>query len=111
METLTLEQASYLDEIIGVIAVVISLVYLGLQVKQNTRSIRIQIVHDLSSQFREHQAAIAHDKDLADIFLRAVYSYEKLNTQEQLRFNLLGAAVLRVLNELEFQRGEKINHI
>ena len=106
MESFTLEQASYLAEIIGVIAVVVSLIYLGLQVKQNTRSMRIQTVHDLSAQFREQQTGIAHDKDLAAIFHRGMYSYEKLDTHEQLRFSMLAAAVLRILNELDFQRRE-----
>jgi len=106
MESFTLEQASYLAEIIGVIAVVLSLIYLGLQVKQNTRSMRIQTVQDLSNQFKESQASIAHDKDLADIYHRAVFNYEQLDPLEQLRFNLLIASVLRVLNELFFKRDE-----
>ena len=106
METLTLEQASYLAEIFGVIAVVISLIYLSLQVKQNTRSMRIQTVHDLSSQFKEAQASIAHDKDLADVYHRGVFNYDQLEPLEQLRFNLLVTSIVRVLDELLFQRSE-----
>ena len=39
METFTLEQASYLAEIIGLLAVVASIIYLAIQVKQSTRDI------------------------------------------------------------------------
>ena len=106
MESLTLEQASYLAEIIGVIAVVISLIYLGLQVKQNTRSMRIQTVHDLSNQFKEAQASIAYDKDMADIYHRGVFNYDQLDPLEQLRFSMLVTSVTRVLDELLFQRAE-----
>ena len=42
METLTLEQASYLAEIIGVIAVVTSLIYLALQVRSSNQTSLIE---------------------------------------------------------------------
>ena len=51
METLTLEQAYYLGELLGVIAVVTSLIYLALQLRQNTLSIRMSNVQALSSQY------------------------------------------------------------
>lgn len=51
METLTLEQAYYLGELLGVIAVVASLIYLTLQLRQNTLSIRMSNVQALSSQY------------------------------------------------------------
>ena len=40
MEAMTLEQSAYLAEIVGVFAIVASLVYLGFQVRQNTRTTR-----------------------------------------------------------------------
>ncbi len=45
METLTLEQASYLAEIIGVVAVVGSIIYLAIQVKQSTQAAKITAAH------------------------------------------------------------------
>ncbi len=39
METITLEQMSYIAEILGVIAVIASLIYVGIQLRQNTESI------------------------------------------------------------------------
>ena len=106
METLTLEQASYLAEIIGVVAVVASIIYLAIQVKQNGRSLRVQTVHDLSSQFKEAQSSIAHDKELADIYHRGVFNFDQLDSLEQLRFNLHVASLVRMLDELLFQYKE-----
>ena len=106
MESITLEQASYLAEIIGVVVVVISIIYLAIQVKQNTRSMRIQTVHDISSSFKAAQASIAHDKDLADVYHRGVFNYDQLEPLEQLRFNLLVTSIVRVLDELLFQHAE-----
>ncbi len=44
METITLEQSPYLAEIVGVFAIVVSLIYLTLQVRQNTRTTRLETV-------------------------------------------------------------------
>ncbi len=49
METLTLEQAYYIAEIIGVLSIVMSLVYVAVQIRQNTVAIRSdtsQSIHD-----------------------------------------------------------------
>jgi len=86
--------------------VVISVLYLAVQIKQNTRSMRFQAVHELSSLFMGAQSAIAHDKDLAGIYLRGVHSFDALNPEEQVRFSLQVAAVLRVFAELHFHRTE-----
>ena len=40
MESLSLEQVSYLAEIIGVAAVIGSIIYLAIQVKQSTQAMR-----------------------------------------------------------------------
>jgi len=88
MESLTLEQVYYLAEIIGVVAVVASIIYLAIQVKQNGRSLRIQTVHDLSSQYSDVQASLAYDQEMVDIYHRGIYNFDQLDNQEQLRFNL-----------------------
>ena len=53
MESLTLEQLYFMSEIIGVITVIISLIYVGLQVKQNTHVVRLNIVHNIEEGQRE----------------------------------------------------------
>ena len=42
MEAITLEQASFIAEIVGVLTIVISLVYLSLQVRQNNQHLKEQ---------------------------------------------------------------------
>lgn len=46
---MTLEQASDLSQIIGAISVVASLVFVGLQIRQNTRSQRVVAVNSLTA--------------------------------------------------------------
>ena len=47
MTSMTLEQASFIAEIIGVFAVVASLVHLALQLRQNTTAVRLSTLHDV----------------------------------------------------------------
>ena len=86
METLTLEQAYYLSEIIGVFAVVISLIYVGLQVKQNT----------IATQTASTQAYVAADSDvvglinsspnLADVLHQGANGLSSLIDRKRCRF-------------------------
>jgi hypothetical protein len=46
---MSLEQASYLSQIIGAIAVLASLVFVGVQVRQNTKSQKVVAVDSLSA--------------------------------------------------------------
>ena len=106
MELQSLEQLSYIGEIIASFAVVISLIYLAFQVKQNTSSLRMQTVHQLSSHYVEAQASLAHDKDLCEIYHRGVFKFDELDPLEQMRFSFKLASFLRIFDELHFQYGE-----
>ena len=106
MEILALEQISNIANIIGVVLIVISLVYVAIQIKQNTSSVRLQTVHDLYSQFVEAQASLAHDKELCEIYHRGVFKFDELTPLEQMRFTFKIASFFRVFDELHFQYAE-----
>jgi len=65
METLTLEQAYYIGELVGVIAIVGSLIFLTLQVRQNTQIIRTGAMNQLSSTLVESLFALAWDTEIS----------------------------------------------
>lgn len=52
MEIVTLEQAYYTAEIIGIIAIVISLIFVGRQLSQNNRSLRIAAIQLHNDTYR-----------------------------------------------------------
>jgi hypothetical protein len=67
METLSLEQIYYLGQIIAAGAVVITLIYVGLQVKQNTHAVNLATAHNVSESLRDSQALIVQNEGLCDI--------------------------------------------
>jgi hypothetical protein len=77
-----------LGEFIGGIAVVISLVYVGLQIRQNSNSVRAasQIaIKQLSSAITSHLSA----PDMARIYLHGLKDSSALSGEDRVRFNSL----------------------
>ena len=103
METLTLEQGAYLAEIIGVIAVVTSLIYLAIQLRQNTKSIRLSTLHDISSLYVSVMTMHSHDQEASDLWYKGLNDYDNLSQGERTRFIIFIGATMRILNEQFYQ--------
>ena len=86
MESFTLEQASYLAEIIGVIAVVISLFYVGLQIRQNANAIRLNAAHNITEELRDIYSFFTRDIKIAEIVLKGMKDPESIEGPEHLLF-------------------------
>ncbi len=72
MDSLTLEQASYLAEIIGVIGVVISLFYIGFQMKQHTFALQVSTAHQISEQLHMFYSFTGQDAETSAIFIKGM---------------------------------------
>lgn len=82
---MTLENLAALAEIIGAIAVVISLIYVGYQVKQNTSAIQTQVHESVVGHVLEAEGALLHNADLAQVMVKAYSKPESLTPDEMLR--------------------------
>ena len=78
------EAIGAIGEATGAIAVVLSLIYLAIQIRNQTNESRAATVHEISEAHRESVAAIS-DGPLADIFVRASEDYESLSSADALR--------------------------
>jgi hypothetical protein len=80
------EAIGAVSETIGAIAVIITLVYLAIQIRQNTSTLKsgaTQGAHDQSSQLYE---TLASDPDLGEIFARGLEAPDTLDQRETARF-------------------------
>ena len=82
---MTLEQYAYLAEIIGVIIVVVTLVYLSLQVRQGANLMRSEARQALMNNTRGQVLAYLDNVDLFD----KMSDEEKLSPADQMRFSSL----------------------
>jgi hypothetical protein len=89
-------------EVLGAIAVFMSLLYLALQIKNQNKESRMNAMHDISIGFRD---AITHfaSADIADILVRANKDYASLTEVEAQRLIILFGQLFRAWEEAFFQ--------
>jgi len=102
---LNLQKTSLVAEIVGGVAVVVTLVYLTIQVQQNTdatRSATWQSTQDAETRF---DAMLTQDPVLLDLFTRGmVDGIDALDTElEQARFLLAGKQLLDLFHTHHYQ--------
>ena len=93
-------------ELIGAIAVVITLIYLAIQVRQNTRAIRLDTGHAITEEFRGMFALMAEHMELADLVHRAATDPASISGAEKVRYYGLNGNFVRALENAYIQRSE-----
>lgn len=73
---ITLEEASYIAQLIGVVAVIVSLAYLSMQVRQNNKMIRLSTLHDISSLYVSCMLTMSHDQESTDLWVNGLTRFE-----------------------------------
>jgi hypothetical protein len=82
-----LEKAAYLSQIIGAAAVVVSLIYVGRQISDNTTEVRANSGRELIVFGQEIDSWLMTNPDLADILAAGSSDYEALSPSHRLRFD------------------------
>lgn len=81
-----LESLANLGEIIGAIAVVVSLIYLAVQVRQNTQAQRTENFSRALDRVAAMQAALSQNSETSVIFAKGVVDPSKLTPRERMQF-------------------------
>ena len=81
---MSLEAWAAIAEIIGAIAVVLTLAYLAMQIRQNSNAIRSSNATTIHINNQNLAQAPMMDRELGDIILRAVIGEEELSPSEKL---------------------------
>ena len=92
------EVLSTLAEVIGAAAVVVSLIYLGVQIRQNTRQVeeqakgqRFAVLGVLGDQWRGFRSNVTSDPRAANIWRRGNEDLSQLEADERVSFDFLMA--------------------
>jgi len=83
------EAIATIAEIVGAVGVIASLVYLAVQIRDNTRSSRIQQQQESTKQFVDFMDILLLNPDLAALHDKGRDHPDKLDTEELLRFRRL----------------------
>jgi hypothetical protein len=83
------EAISAIGQIIGAIAVVISLIYVASEVRRNTRTTHITAIRSMHDAFNHWIQQVAQYPDLADVYNRGIHDFESLEGTDLTRFFIL----------------------
>ncbi len=78
-----------IGEILGAIAVLITLAYLAIQIRQNTQSVATSVYESAMSGFNEVNRYISVNAELSSIVRRGSVDPSSLNEEERFRFNFV----------------------
>ena len=85
-----------IGEIIGALAVVASLIYLAVQIRQNTRQISLSLESSKLAAFEQNvesgnraREALISDPAVAELFLKGLADYRNLPPTDRFRCNML----------------------
>lgn len=82
-------------EIISAIAIVASLVFVGLQIKQNTDASQVNSYQILASQIIDMGTLIAQDETLAEAYRKSNVANQELSDLESTRLTLMFIGMIR----------------
>ena len=97
------EALGALAELLAAIAVLPTLVYLALQLRQNTRALQSSTFQDLSATMSLSSEMIASTPEVASLIVRANHGLAELNEEERVRFSFLLMLDFRRLESLYVQ--------
>lgn len=97
-----LENLGNLGDFLGGIGVVITLLYLAMQIRQNTKQLRADaeaaLTRSLEGQTEEIGnwiGSIAESRDVAEVWARGLENLDGLDQTDKLRFDYIGARLLQ----------------
>lgn len=91
---LGLSQLASIAEIVGAAAVVISLLYVGAQVRDSARAVRSAAVTDANASVQAWYLNISDNRRMSEIWLEGLLSPEPLETNDEFQFMMTAHAAL-----------------
>ena len=82
---MSLSDLANIGQVIGAIAVVISLIYVALQIRQNTSAIRSATAQSVHEHFANWYQSFARDASLAEVGVKGLKDYSTLSEMEKAR--------------------------
>jgi hypothetical protein len=78
-----------IGEIIGALAVFLTLIYLSMQIRQNTRAVQASAVDSAINQVNHIRDAVFTDPEVTSMFRRGNEDPESLSEEDKIRYRLL----------------------
>ena len=101
------EAIGAVGEIVGAMAVIATLIYLSVQLRQNTRTIKLSSTQAVTEELQAMFSLLSSDQSLAEIFAEAGKS-DELSGANLVRYYSFNANLLRVYENAFLQKQENV---
>jgi len=88
-----------LSEMIGSAGVIVSVIYLAVQVRKQVEESRLAATRDLAAQFQDSVKLFAEDEKLVEIYRKGIADYDSLPETDRLRLSICLINTLRVIEQ------------
>ena len=82
---MSFEQISYLAQIVASVGVIVSLIFVGLQIRQNTGALQRNEHNSTMAQWTVIRMAIAKNRDIAELMTAGLHGERAMDAADQLR--------------------------
>jgi hypothetical protein len=86
---MTIEELGNLGDFLAAIATIITLIYLALQIRQNTSLLKLSELRGIQDDADRWRSLLIENKDVASIYRRGLLDPESLDADDRLRFRML----------------------
>lgn len=86
---MTLAELGSIGELVGALGVILSLIFVGIQVKRNTAMLQTASRETSTNRTIDTTRFLAADPEIARLFLKGSQNYEALDLEERFRFGML----------------------
>jgi len=109
---MNLQDFASVAEIMGGVAVVVSLIYVGLQLKDSTSAVRSGAASDATMAMQSWYLEMGSNRQASDIWFNAVTSPEPLPTHDEFQFMMsMHAVILGMQNSYLLSKEGMLNCI
>lgn len=96
MKKVSLSDLGNLAEAIAAVGVVVSLIYLSAQIKQNTKAVRASSYQEVANGISNFQISLAENAELSLIYQKGIEDLKQLSPTELVRFeSIIGQLFVR----------------
>ena len=107
---MNLQDLGNIGEFVAAIGVIASLVYLAVQIRQNTNSVRLQVEQAIRRDSHELRRSLIENPEIMDLFTKSLSDFDSLSPAERIRVNLICASTIEHLQHLFFLRNQGLVH-
>ena len=100
---MTLVELGALGEFVGAIGVVVTLIYLAIQIRQNTQATRAASFHAVYDSMNHVNTTVIQNVDLTRIWLAGLADREALSPEDRHRFDFTMLSYMHVFETMHFQ--------